>query len=168
MGVLPKRQIIVDGDVARVPLGNNGKDGWAIIDTFNLHLAMPHNWHNNGLNYAVAKHEGKKIKLHHLIIGEPKNGLVTDHINRNRLDNRVCNLRHVTQRKNCENASLRSDNSSGYKGVGFCKQTNKWKSRVTINGKRNYLGLFDTAEEAAKVIENFHRKYDAVYVKGGV
>lgn len=75
----------------------------------------------------------------------PKNQI--DHINGIRNDNRFCNLREATGSQNNANSSKR--NSTGYKGV--CKNNNKWQSQIKIDGKKIYLGLYDTPEEAHAV-----------------
>lgn len=70
-----------------------------------------------------------------------------DHINRNALDNRIENLRDVSRAVNVRNVDRPRRNSrSGYLGVVAHKQ--KFQSAICVNGKRKYLGLFDTAEEA--------------------
>lgn len=64
-----------------------------------------------------------------------------DHINRNRLDNRIENLRSVTPAQNCWNTEK-------FKGFFLHKQTGKWRAVIRTNYKRRYLGLFNTQEEA--------------------
>ena len=65
-----------------------------------------------------------------------------DHINRVRDDNRIDNLRDATHEQNTQNASIRADNSSGYKGVCWDKENKKWKSRIMMNNKQVLLGRF--------------------------
>ena len=69
-----------------------------------------------------------------------------DHINGNKLDNRIENLRPATQAQNKSNGSKYSNNASGYKGVVKCG--NKWKAQITHGMKVYYLGLHETKEEA--------------------
>ena len=71
-----------------------------------------------------------------------------DHINRNRSDNRISNLREVTSKQNNQNAGKRSDNKSGHPGVRWYKQSSKWQARIKHNQKDIYLGYFTTIEEA--------------------
>ena len=71
-----------------------------------------------------------------------------DHINRNRSDNRIENLREVTNKQNHQNKSKRSDNTSGHTGVYWHKQKSKWRARIKHNQKLIHLGLFATIEEA--------------------
>lgn len=86
----------------------------------------------------------------------PQKGKVTDHINRNKLDNRKQNLRFCSYSVNNNNSNLRSDNTSGVKGVSFKKKSNKWKAEITNNGKYIFLGNFNTKEGAQKAYET-HR-----------
>jgi hypothetical protein len=70
-----------------------------------------------------------------------------DHINRNRLDNRIENLRSVTRSVNCHNIAARS--SSGEKGVTAGSRGRGWEARIMVNRKPIYLGFYSTKEEAA-------------------
>lgn len=78
-----------------------------------------------------------------------------DHINLNRLDNRFCNLRECNNEENNRNSRKKSTNTSGFRGVHFNKQTNKWQARARVNGKRHHIGLFNSAEEAGIAYEKY-------------
>jgi len=84
--------------------------------------------------------------MHRLLIGTPK-GLETDHRNRNKLDNRRKNLRIVDRSQNSLNTKIRNDNKSGYKGVFWRADRNKWY--VYFRGK--YLGYYETFRKAINV-----------------
>ena len=71
-----------------------------------------------------------------------------DHINRNRSDNRIANLRDVSRKQNMQNASKPSNNTSGHPGVYWHKQRSKWQARIKHNQKLIHLGCFATIEEA--------------------
>ena len=71
-----------------------------------------------------------------------------DHINGNKNDNRLENLRECVHAENMQNTKTYITNKSGFKGVYFSKKAKKWVSQITYNYKSIYLGLFDTAEEA--------------------
>lgn len=71
-----------------------------------------------------------------------------DHINRNKTDNRITNLRDVTQKQNLQNKSKRSDNTSGYPGVSWHKSYSKWVARIKHNYKDIHLGYFSILEAA--------------------
>jgi len=72
-----------------------------------------------------------------------------DHINGDKSDNRISNLRLATRSQNMQNTGLRSSNTSGFKGAYFFKRTGTWKSEIKIEGKRIHLGYFNSAEDAA-------------------
>lgn len=71
-----------------------------------------------------------------------------DHINGDRADNRIKNLRAVTNRQNCKNQCARSDNSTGVTGVYWFKRDSRWVSSITSDGKTVHLGYFDSFEDA--------------------
>lgn len=71
-----------------------------------------------------------------------------DHRDGNPLNNRQDNLRECTHAQNQKNVPRPSHNTSGFKGVYWCKQSQKWRARIAIDGKCKHLGLFITAEEA--------------------
>lgn len=72
-----------------------------------------------------------------------------DHINRNRLDDRIENLRPATSSQNAANSSLRRDSVSGFKGVSwFAKGNKNWRAQIRVNGRVFHLGLFADPVEA--------------------
>jgi hypothetical protein len=80
--------------------------------------------------------------------GEIPEGLQIDHINGDKEDNRLVNLRLATPMQQTQNVIKYKNNTSGYVGVHWDKSTNKWVSRVWVNYILHYLGLFDSIEEA--------------------
>lgn len=83
---------------------------------------------------------------------------VIDHINGIKTDNRIENLRSVDQKTNVENVvKPRKHNQSGV--LGAYKKSNKFQSRIRINGKNIYLGVFDTAQDASKAYLEMKRKH---------
>lgn len=83
-----------------------------------------------------------------------------DHINMDKSDNRIENLRLADRGQNMRNTGLRSDNTSGYKGVSFYKPTGKWKAQIKIpHGKVKNLGYYPTAEDAAEVYASAVKRY---------
>ena len=92
----------------------------------------------NGGVYANSS----KGYLHRLILN-PTNGYEVDHINGDPLDNRRKNLRLATRLQNSRNSKKRKDNTSGYKGVSWNKQKNKWVAKAWMKGKQIHLGYFE-------------------------
>lgn len=73
-----------------------------------------------------------------------------DHINGNCADNRIANLRPASQTFNLGNTRKHSNNTSGFKGVTFCRSTGRWMAQISKDRKHTKIGRFDTPEEAHK------------------
>lgn len=71
-----------------------------------------------------------------------------DHINRDRSDNRIVNLRDVSHQQNQQNASKRSDNKSGHPGIYWHKVSGRWAASIAHSKRQRHLGLFESLEEA--------------------
>lgn len=93
----------------------------------------------------------------------PQNEL--DHIDGNKINNKIENLRKATHSENNRNRSKPSNNTSGYKGVAWHKQENKWRAYITINQKQISLGLYDDKEDAVKAYNNAATKYHGEFAK---
>jgi hypothetical protein len=93
-------------------------------------------------------------KIHRLVakafIKNPTNKEVVDHIDNNRTNNRVDNLRWVTSSENSMNRSISSKNKSGYKGVCYDEVNNKWKAYIKINEKQMNIGNYKTKAQAVE------------------
>ena len=77
-----------------------------------------------------------------------------DHINRVPFDNRRVNIQVVTRNQNTQNSGLGRNNTSGHRGVGWNKQHQKWRARISVNDVCIYLGRFDTLEAAIAAYAN--------------
>jgi hypothetical protein len=113
---------------------------------------------NNSTYYAYAKMGGKNVAMHRLILGHIPQGLETDHINGNGLDNRKMNLRTCTHSQNNRNKPKMKGTSSKYIGVSWHIHKNKWIAKIQKNGKAYYLGYFDSQLKAA-IVRDRHAKY---------
>ena len=71
-----------------------------------------------------------------------------DHINGDRSDNRIQNLREATAAQNMWNSRAKATNTSGYKGVHWFRKTGKWRAAITVNRKFHSLGLYSDKEDA--------------------
>jgi hypothetical protein len=94
----------------------------------------------------------KKIKLHRFIMGDPP-GQVVDHWDGNRLNNKKTNLRACSIGENSKNIRMSLSNKSGYRGVSWSKDMEKWRATISLNGKTQHLGYFDDPERASAAYE---------------
>lgn len=74
-----------------------------------------------------------------------------DHIDGDKTNNRILNLREVDGFQNQRNCPKRKDNSSGVTGVSFKKKSGKWAANISLDGKQRHLGYFNTKEDAIAV-----------------
>jgi hypothetical protein len=89
-----------------------------------------------------------------------------DHINQARTDNRLENLRLATRMQNAQNVLMRSNNKSGVKGVSWDVDRQRWRAQINIDGKRRYLGLFDSVEGAGAAYNAAASKHHTHMARG--
>jgi hypothetical protein len=92
---------------------------------------------------------------------------IIDHINRDTSDNRVENLRPATRVQNAYNSKLRPDNTSGTKGVTWCKNKKKWVARVYVEGKCVNLGRFADMKDAIAEVVSARNKHHGIFACDG-
>ena len=108
----------------------------------------------DGYKDVIIHLEGKKYNktVHKLVanafLENIENKKCVDHINNNKEDNNINNLRYATRKENGQNRQLGKNNTSGYKGVSYFKLNNKWEAYIKIDGIKINLGMYDTIEEA--------------------
>ena len=90
-----------------------------------------------------------------------------DHRNGIRSDNRIENLRSANSSTNKQNLRIRKDNTSGIKGVCWHKGIGKWMAQCTVNKNYTILGYFDSAADAAKVVQEFRSIHHGEYANHG-
>lgn len=151
------RPIRIEGDVAFIPLT---KGYVAMIDAADVPLvegttwsAQEHRRKDGAIRtvYAVRKVGGRKgrtVLLHRVLMGEPPE-LEVDHEDGDGLHCRRKNMRTSTRAQNGKNLRLATDNTSGFKGVWWHKQREKWAAEITDGGKKHPLGLFRCKAAAA-------------------
>jgi hypothetical protein len=118
-----------------------------IISICNLDKILLHTWYLNSSGYAFS-YTARYKSLHRHLLGRQEKGMVIDHINRNKLDNRLSNLRVITAKENSYNRTKNSNSNNKYKGV--CKRGAKYVAVISKDGVKKEIGGFLTEEEAAK------------------
>lgn len=101
------------------------------VDIKDLSIVSKYNWYMTKIDgYAVTSIKGKRVKMHHMIIGKPPLGKEVDHINRYRTDNRRANLRFVTSLENGQNTTAKLG--------GIRRHGTGWEANVCLNYKKFY------------------------------
>lgn len=100
-----------------------------------------------------------------MVHGECPVDMQIDHINGVRDDNRICNLRLADNSQNNANVKLKSNNTSGYKGVTWSKASKKWAAQIHHKGKHIHLGLFDRKEDAAMAVMSARHLYHGEFTR---
>lgn len=152
----------------------------ALVDDEDYDRLAQFKWsaENHGHTFYASRAttiNGKRIhiRMHREILGFIHgDGTLGDHKNRNGLDCRRDNLRPATKQLNGHNGNMKKANTSGYRGVSFCKQTGKWLSRIRLGGQRRNLGRYVDKITAAVAYDEaafHHYGKDAVlnFPKGG-
>lgn len=162
-----KRRIIIEGDIARIPLTRGYV---AIIDAADVSLVEGHDWTtspNRNVIYAMRgeSSDGKRrsIFLHRVILGVIDTDIQVDHIDLDGLNNRRANLRACSKAENLRNRGAQRNNTSGFKGVTLFSATGRWHAQITVSGSRKHLGFFDTREAAhaayVEAASRFHGRF---------
>jgi len=99
----------------------------------------------------LREHE-KPIKVHRLVadafIPNPKKKLIINHIDNNKLNNNVNNLRWATIQERSFHQVISKNNTSGSKGIYYKKSNDKWRAMIFYNGKLQQIGNYDKKEDA--------------------
>lgn len=145
-----------------IPITQNQE---AIVDDSTFDMLSQYHWYASKdttrkirkIYYAATTvrvgDKWKNVLMHHVVFGHPLNGKHVDHINGNTLDNRRENLQLLSVAQNLQKARKSIKNKSGYKGVSLDRATGKWSAFLCRNYKNKFLGLFESAEEAAKAYD---------------
>ena len=118
-----------------------------------------------GKKYILFTKNYKRYYAHRYIweinFGKIPKGMVIDHINNNSLDNRIENLKCVTQSENLlnKNNKRRSDNKSGVRGVSFCNKYQKWVAQIQVEGANLFLGQSKDKQQAVSLRKKAEKLY---------
>lgn len=131
-----------------------------IFDEEDLELVRSYRWYmSNG--YPVTRSNGGRYrKLTRLMFGiAEESGTDVDHIDGNPGNERRKNLRVTDHVKNCWNTKLKTENHSGYKGVSFDKEKQKYQAQIVENKNYHFLGYYANPEDAARTYDEAARFY---------
>jgi len=124
-----------------------------VVDDEDYEDLAKHKWYSNSDGYVVrgfyVNGKTKLLRMHRCVMNPPPH-LEIDHINHNKLDNRKENLRVCTHHQNQFNQGIQANNTSGYRGVYWRKDENKWRAQIGNFGRRIYLGSFTDKHEAVR------------------
>ena len=153
---------------------NNEPDKSMLVDTSTWIYLSKYIWsYHKSTGYASTNLEDGKFAAYHYLILECPDGYVRDHINRDRLDNRLCNLRVVNQKANCINRTLIPPKETGKIGVTYDKGRKKpYRAQITCRDENNIkrkktknFELLDDAIAYRKQLEDTYYKIESLTTK---
>lgn len=139
----------IEGEVTKLFYYNQATSQEVIIliDTEDFEKVSDRYWTLNSNGYAFSRQGNKRIFLHNLILGFDESKDVTDHKDRNKLNNRKKNLHRVSYNFNSYNRNMQANNTSSVTGVD--NHRGRWRARIQYKDF-NRTKTFDTFEEAVK------------------
>ena len=130
---------------------------YAIVDDGDFEYLSRWKW---CFSHGYAKRDVGRTHIYmHREVNKTPDGLLTDHINMNGLDNRRANLRTGDKKLNSINRGLQSNNTSGYRGVGWDSRNKKWHVKIKVDQKTMHFGSYPDKQDAIKVREDIERMY---------
>lgn len=121
---------------------------FALVDDEDFEYLNQFKWkYDSSIGYACRTLYPKGKEYIHKVIHPTIGEFQTDHINRNKLDNRKSNLRTVTLIENLRNVGITKNNTSGFKGVSLRKDRNMWEAYLWKNYKKISFGLFRNLQD---------------------
>lgn len=158
-------------DMAQTPIDNGdgtfcipfGHGNRALVDAQDVPLVAGYHWYLVNSGYAFAQcGDGKRIGMHRLILGlADDDRRVGDHINRDKLDNRRCNLRAVTYAENNRRrvCGKPAGATSQFRGVSWTSSKRRWRAAIRANYRTKCLGYFRNELDAARAYDAAARHF---------
>ena len=140
----------------------------AIVDADDAQFLLQFTWSQNPRGHFVRNDHGKVLMMHRVIAERAGLNLSAyiDHKDGDKLNNTRSNLRSATNQQNQFNTERQVNNTSGFKGVTWDKHNSRWLARIRFGkGKRQHLGSFVTAEEAARAYNNAAEELHGDYAR---
>lgn len=106
-----------------------------VCDTDDWEKLKQYCWHKSKQGYCISQINRSPVRFHRLIFNISNKKQQVDHVNGNKLDNRKINLRICNNQENSFNKDKNKNNTSGYKGVYWDGDRNKWRASIQFNGK---------------------------------
>ena len=110
----------------------------------------------DGIRKPYAVH--RLVGLH--FVPNPENLPCIDHIDRNKTNNSISNLRWISKSNNCRNIAKKQNTSSKYMGVCFRKARGKYVATIRINDKQKHIGYYETEDDAGKAFDNYVKEHN--------
>jgi hypothetical protein len=133
------------------------KGKFAIVDDEDFEELSKYKWFITKV-YASRHSDGRIVYMHREIM-HTSEGMETDHINGDVLDNRRSNLRICTRKENARNIKRISSNTSGYKGVHWDKVNKKWRAQIQVDEKMKHIGRFESLLDAINAYDRAAIKF---------
>jgi hypothetical protein len=145
---------------------------YAIVDSRDFPYLNQWSWNAkpDGDSYYAERSSSKDnvdfhVAMHRAIWerhnGPIPNGMKLDHKDRNKLNDRIRNMRLLSHSENVSNADKRPGMSSKFVGVHYNKENGNYRAQVTVDGNQMFLGAFPTQQEASNARDNYVRKHQA-------
>lgn len=158
-----KNEVVILDEHAEIILydKHNMEKARAVIDISMADMVRNAKWYLRPDGYvATNNYNGIGYTyLHDVVLANKQDETYCDHINGNRLDNRMSNLRRVTPTQNGMNKRIRSNNTSGRVGVHWSKHNQKWCAMIGFGGQHINLGYYECFEDAVAARDDAEQRH---------